>query len=120
MQGRSANGTAPDAAALVPAEVLALVSASPEGGGGAGDNVTDDHAITQVAWDGRHCMAAASASGLCVFNLDGLKERLAAADACQVWGVATIPAPGVGSPDCQPSMLPSLRLLVQSLGFMLV
>ena len=68
----------------MPAEALAVVSASPEDGGTADVSTRDDRAITQVAWDGRQSLAAASASGLSVFSLAGLKERLAAADARQV------------------------------------
>ncbi len=92
-QGRSAYGAAPDAAALVPAEVLAVVSASPEEGGGAEDGAGEGCAVTQVAWDGRQSLAAASASCLSVFSLAGLKERLAAADARQVRACCKRPAP---------------------------
>ncbi len=89
-QGRSDNGAAPDAAALVPAEVLAVVSAFPDEGGGAEDGAREHRAVAQVAWDGRQSLAAASARRLAVFSLTRLKDRLATADARQVWAWETV------------------------------
>jgi hypothetical protein len=90
-QGRSDGGAA---AALAPAEVLAAAKAFQEDGGGAGGG-TADRAVFQVAWDGRQGLAAASADGLVVFSLHGLRQRLADAGDGQVMAVedAEMPKP---------------------------
>lgn len=83
-QGRRDNGAAAGTAALVPAEVLALFSAFPEDGGDAQARTAGSRAVTHVAWDGRQSLAVTSSGELAVLSLAGLRERLAAADACQV------------------------------------
>ena len=83
-QGRPDAAHAADTAALVPAEVLALISVFPADSRDAEDDAVGNPAVTQVAWDGRHSLAVASAGELAVLSLAGLRERLAVLDHCQV------------------------------------